>query len=115
MASGRGPASLRTRSRACPRGPPPPPAFAPCNTRLTPTAPSPRRRLHSFCIGLEGSPDLKAGKAVADFLGTDHHEFTFTVQEGIDAIGDVINHVETYDVTTIRWGGWRVTGGRGGG
>ncbi|WIA15502.1 hypothetical protein OEZ85_002139 [Tetradesmus obliquus] len=59
-------------------------------------------RLHSFCVGLPGSPDLKAGREVADFLGTDHHEFTFTVQEGIDAISDVIQHIETYDVTTIR-------------
>lgn len=59
-------------------------------------------KLHSFCIGLEGSPDLIAARAVASFLGTDHHEFTFTVQEGVDAIGDVIAHVETYDVTTIR-------------
>jgi asparagine synthetase B (glutamine-hydrolysing) len=52
-------------------------------------------------------------------LGTDHHEFTFTVQEGIDAIGDVIAHIETYDVTTIRWGvdvlaGVGVGGGGGG-
>lgn len=59
-------------------------------------------RLHSFCVGLEGSPDLEAARGVATFLGTDHHEFTFTVQEGIDAIGDVIAHIETYDVTTIR-------------
>ena len=59
-------------------------------------------RLHSFCIGLEGSPDLAAARAVADFLKTDHFEFTFTVQEGIDAVSDVIAHVETYDVTTIR-------------
>uniref|UniRef100_A0A383V7J6 Asparagine synthetase [glutamine-hydrolyzing] n=1 Tax=Tetradesmus obliquus TaxID=3088 RepID=A0A383V7J6_TETOB len=59
-------------------------------------------RLHSFCVGLPGSPDLKAAREVADFLGTDHHEFTFTVQEGIDAISDVIQHIETYDVTTIR-------------
>ncbi|GBF97422.1 asparagine synthase [Raphidocelis subcapitata] len=59
-------------------------------------------KLHSFCIGLEGSPDLAAARGVASFLGTDHHEFTFTVQEGIDAIGDVIAHIETYDVTTIR-------------
>ncbi|PIA32324.1 hypothetical protein AQUCO_04500137v1 [Aquilegia coerulea] len=59
-------------------------------------------QLHSFCVGLEGSPDLKAGKEVADYLGTVHHEFHFTVQDGIDAIEDVIYHVETYDVTTIR-------------
>ncbi|XP_056866631.1 asparagine synthetase [glutamine-hydrolyzing] isoform X3 [Raphanus sativus] len=59
-------------------------------------------QLHSFCVGLEGSPDLKAGKEVADYLGTLHHEFHFTVQDGIDAVEDVIYHVETYDVTTIR-------------
>ncbi|CAN7022957.1 unnamed protein product [Brassica rapa subsp. trilocularis] len=59
-------------------------------------------QLHSFCVGLEGSPDLKAGKEVADYLGTVHHEFHFTVQDGIDAVEDVIYHVETYDVTTIR-------------
>lgn len=59
-------------------------------------------KLHSFCVGLEGSPDLKAAKEVADYLGTVHHEFYFTVQDGIDAIEDVIYHTETYDVTTIR-------------
>jgi asparagine synthase (glutamine-hydrolysing) len=59
-------------------------------------------RTHSFSIGLPGSPDLKAAKKVADFLGTVHHEYTFTVQEGLDAIEDVIYHLETYDVTTIR-------------
>ncbi|KAI8908912.1 asparagine synthase [Gorgonomyces haynaldii] len=59
-------------------------------------------KLHSFSIGLPGSPDLEAAKKVADFLGTKHHAFTFTVQEGIDAIFDVIYHLETYDVTTIR-------------
>ncbi|XP_054797171.1 asparagine synthetase [glutamine-hydrolyzing] 2 isoform X2 [Prosopis cineraria] len=59
-------------------------------------------KLHSFCVGLEGSPDLKAAKEVADYIGTVHHEFHFTVQDGIDAIEDVIYHIETYDVTTIR-------------
>ncbi|KAI3806291.1 hypothetical protein L1987_22190 [Smallanthus sonchifolius] len=59
-------------------------------------------QLHSFCIGLEGSPDLKAAREVADYLGTIHHEFHFTVQDGIDAIEDVTYHIETYDVTTIR-------------
>ncbi|KAJ8624469.1 hypothetical protein MRB53_032999 [Persea americana] len=59
-------------------------------------------QLHSFCVGLEGSPDLKAAKEVADYLGTVHHEFHFTVQDGIDAIEDVVCHIETYDVTTIR-------------
>jgi asparagine synthase (glutamine-hydrolysing) len=59
-------------------------------------------RLHSFCIGLPGAPDLAAAKEVAGFLGTVHHEFHFTVQEGIDAIPSVIETLETYDVTTIR-------------
>ncbi|XP_076935516.1 asparagine synthetase [glutamine-hydrolyzing]-like [Bidens hawaiensis] len=59
-------------------------------------------QLHSFCVGLEGSPDLKAAREVADYLGTVHHEFHFTVQDGIDAIEDVIYHIETYNVTTIR-------------
>jgi asparagine synthase (glutamine-hydrolysing) len=59
-------------------------------------------KLHSFCVGLEGSPDLKAAKEVANYLGTVHHEFHFSVQDGIDAIEDVIYHTETYDVTTIR-------------
>ncbi|KEH34317.1 putative asparagine synthase (glutamine-hydrolyzing) [Medicago truncatula] len=59
-------------------------------------------KLHSFCVGLKGAPDLKAGREVADFLGTVHHEFQFTIQDGIDAIEDVIYHTETYDVTTIR-------------
>mmetsp|Transcript_25705 Transcript_25705/g.56002 ORF Transcript_25705/g.56002 Transcript_25705/m.56002 type:complete len:581 (+) Transcript_25705:100-1842(+) len=59
-------------------------------------------RLHSFCIGLPGSPDLAAARKVADYLKTDHHEFTFTVEEGIDAIENVIYHVETFDTTTIR-------------
>ncbi|KQK05590.1 hypothetical protein BRADI_2g21050v3 [Brachypodium distachyon] len=59
-------------------------------------------QLHTFCIGLKGSPDLKAAKEVADYLGTVHHELHFTVQEGIDALEEVIYHIETYDVTTIR-------------
>lgn len=59
-------------------------------------------QLHSFAIGLEGAPDLAAARDVADKLGTVHHEMTYTVQEGIDAIRDVIYHIETYDVTTIR-------------
>ena len=58
--------------------------------------------LHSFAVGLDGSPDLKAAKKVADHIGTVHHEIIFTIQEGIDAISDVIYHLETYDVTTIR-------------
>ena len=59
-------------------------------------------QLHSFAVGLEGSPDLAAARKVADFIGTIHHEIHFTVQEGLDAVRDVIYHVETYDVTTIR-------------
>jgi asparagine synthase (glutamine-hydrolysing) len=59
-------------------------------------------RLHSFAIGLEGSPDLIAAQKVADYIGTVHHEVHFTIQEGLDAIRDVIYHIETYDVTTIR-------------
>ncbi|ACH66753.1 asparagine synthase B [Aliivibrio fischeri] len=59
-------------------------------------------QLHSFAVGLEGAPDLKAAREVADKLGTVHHEMTYTIQEGLDAIRDVIYHIETYDVTTIR-------------
>ena len=59
-------------------------------------------QLHSFSVGLEGAPDLKAAKIVADHIGTVHHEINFTVQEGVDAIRDVIYHLETYDVTTVR-------------
>lgn len=59
-------------------------------------------QLHSFAVGLAGSPDLHAAQEVANHLGTVHHEIHFTVQEGLDAIRDVIYHIETYDVTTIR-------------
>ena len=59
-------------------------------------------RLHSFSIGLPGSPDLLAAREVAKYLGTVHHEHTFTVEEGLDALQDVIYHLETFDVTTIR-------------
>jgi asparagine synthase (glutamine-hydrolysing) len=59
-------------------------------------------RLHSFAVGLEGSPDLAAARKVADYIRTVHHEVHFTIQEGLDAIRDVIYHIETYDVTTIR-------------
>eukprot|EP00973_Karenia_brevis_P064917 9015870-Karenia_brevis.AAC.1 len=59
-------------------------------------------RLHSFSTGLKGSPDLKAAREVAEYLGTVHHEYVFTLQEGIDAIADVIYHLETFDVTTVR-------------
>ncbi len=59
-------------------------------------------RLHSFAVGLKGSPDLAAARKAADYIGTVHHEIFFTVQEGLDAIRDVIYHLETYDITTIR-------------
>ena len=59
-------------------------------------------RLHSFAVGLEGAPDLLAAKKVADMIGTVHHEVHFTIQEGLDAIRDVIYYLETYDTTTIR-------------
>ena len=59
-------------------------------------------RLHSFAIGLEGSPDLAAARVVAESLGTSHHEFKFTVQEGLDALPEVIRHIETYDITSVR-------------
>ncbi|WP_202845249.1 asparagine synthase B [Luteimonas saliphila] len=59
-------------------------------------------RLHSFAIGLEGSPDLAAAEVAAAALGTVHHGFTYTFQEGLDALPEVIRHIETYDVTTIR-------------
>ncbi|NEZ03271.1 asparagine synthase B [Wenzhouxiangella sp. XN201] len=59
-------------------------------------------RLHSFAIGLEGSPDLAAARIAAEAIGTQHHEFHYTIQEGLDALDDVIAHIETYDVTTVR-------------
>lgn len=59
-------------------------------------------QLHSFAVGLKGSPDLAAAKKVANFIGTVHHEINYTVQEGLDAIRDVIYYIETYDVTTVR-------------
>jgi asparagine synthase (glutamine-hydrolysing) len=59
-------------------------------------------QLHSFAVGLEGSPDLAAARKVAEHIGSIHHEVHFTIQEGIDALKDVVYHLETYDVTTIR-------------
>lgn len=59
-------------------------------------------QLHSFAVGLAGSPDLAAAKKVAAHIGSVHHEINFTIQEGLDAIHDVVYHLETYDVTTIR-------------
>jgi asparagine synthase (glutamine-hydrolysing) len=75
-------------------------------SEVSPTTPTPGAlwspRLHSFSIGLPGSPDLVAARRVAKYLQTIHHEYTFTVQEGLDAVHDVIYHLETYDVTTVR-------------
>ena len=59
-------------------------------------------QLHSFAVGLVGSPDLAAARKVAEHIGSVHHEINFTIQEGLDAVRDVIYHLETYDVTTIR-------------
>ena len=59
-------------------------------------------QLHSFAIGLEGSPDLIAAQKAADYIGTVHHEVHFTIQEALDALPDVIYHIETYDITTVR-------------
>ena len=59
-------------------------------------------RLHSFAVGLKGAPDLEKAKMVADHIGTVHHEINYTIQEGLDAIRDVIYFIETYDVTTVR-------------
>lgn len=59
-------------------------------------------RLHTFSVGLEGSPDLAAAKIVADHIGSVHHAFTYTLQDGLDALEDVVRHLETFDVTTIR-------------
>jgi len=59
-------------------------------------------QLHSFAVGLESSPDLVAARQVANHLGTIHHDITYTIQEGLDAVRDVIYYIETYDVTTVR-------------
>lgn len=59
-------------------------------------------KLHSFCIGLEGSPDIQAAARVAKYLDTVHHSYTYTIQEGLDAIREVIYHLETFDTTTVR-------------
>ena len=59
-------------------------------------------RLHSFTIGLPNAPDIEAAQAVAEHIGTAHHAFTFSVQEGLDALEDVIYHLETFDTTTVR-------------
>jgi asparagine synthase (glutamine-hydrolysing) len=59
-------------------------------------------QLHSFAVGLKGAPDLLKARVVADYIGTVHHEINYTIQEGLDAIRDVIYFIETYDVTTVR-------------
>ncbi len=59
-------------------------------------------RLHSFAVGLKGAPDLLKARLVADHIGTVHHEINYTIQEGLDALRDVIYYTETYDVTTVR-------------
>ena len=59
-------------------------------------------QLHSFAVGLEGSPDLAKAREVAEHIGTVHHEIHYTIQEGLDAVRDVIYYIETYDVTTVR-------------
>lgn len=59
-------------------------------------------QLHSFAVGLEGSPDLVAARKAAEYIGTIHHEVHFTIQEALDALEDVIYHIETYDITTVR-------------
>lgn len=62
----------------------------------------PNFKLHTYSVGLKGAPDLKYAQIVADYIGSDHHEVYFTIEEGIDCIRDIIYHLETYDVTTIR-------------
>ena len=59
-------------------------------------------QLHSFAVGLKGAPDLAKAREVAEFIGTVHHEINYTIQEGLDAVRDVIYFIETYDVTTVR-------------
>ena len=71
-------------------------------TCALPISPAWWPRLHSFAIGLADSPDLIAARRVAQAIGTVHHELVYTVQEGLDALHDVIAHIETYDVTSIR-------------
>ena len=76
--------------------------FAPNRIEEGDQAPAWWPRLHSFAVGLEGSPDLAMARKVAAAIKTVHHEFLFTVQEGLDALPDVVYHIESYDVTTIR-------------
>jgi len=76
--------------------------FAPMRVESEDQQPAWWPQLHSFSVGLEGSPDLEAAQKVAQHIGTVHHEIKFTIQEGLDAIREVIYHLETYDVTTVR-------------
>jgi len=66
------------------------------------TSPAWWPRIHSFAVGLDGAPDLAPARRVAEYIGAIHHEVHFTVQEGLDALSDVIYHIETFDITTIR-------------
>lgn len=59
-------------------------------------------QLHSFAVGLKGAPDLDKAREVAKHIGTIHHEINYTIEEGLDAVRDVIYFIETYDVTTVR-------------
>lgn len=63
---------------------------------------SKKRKIKTFSIGLKGSPDLKAARVVADYIGSEHHEFNFTIEEGIEYLKEVIYFIESYDVTTVR-------------
>jgi asparagine synthase (glutamine-hydrolysing) len=76
--------------------------FAPSRVEDGGASPAWWPRLHSFAIGLDGAPDLAAAREVAAHIGTVHHEFRYTIEEGLDALRDVIWHIETYDVTSIR-------------
>lgn len=76
--------------------------FAPRRVEEDDQAPAWWPRLHTFSIGLAGSPDLGAARVVAEAIGSVHHEFHFTLEEGLDALSDVIYHIESYDVTTVR-------------
>lgn len=60
-----------------------------------------KHKLHTFSVGIAGSPDLAAAQKVADFLGTVHHELTFTVQQGLDALSDLIYHIESYEQVVL--------------
>jgi asparagine synthase (glutamine-hydrolysing) len=76
--------------------------YAPLRVETNDTQAAWYPRLHSFAVGLQGSPDLAAAQKVAKHIGSVHHEIHFTIQEGLDALSDVVYHLETYDVTTVR-------------